>query len=67
MAKAGIVENHTLVGQGILNLDGGEIILKEVAGVGDVNLGDLLTAFDGQEVKISVAKRNEMTRDEEEE
>lgn len=66
MAKSGIVENHTLVAQGTLKVENGEIYLTEVMGVGDVKLADLLYAFDGQIVKVSVAKRDEMVKDEEE-
>ncbi len=67
MAKSGIVENHTLVAQGVLKVENGEIYLTEVMGVGDVKLADLLTLWDGQNVKISVAKRDEMTKGEDEE
>ena len=52
MAKSGIVENHTLVAQGAMKIENGEIYLTEVLGVGDVKLADLLYAFDGQNVKI---------------
>lgn len=67
MAKSGIVENHTLVAQGAMKIENGEIYLTEVLGVGDVKLADLLYAFDGQNVKISVAKRDEMVKNEDEE
>ncbi len=67
MAKSGIVENHTLVAQGVLKVVDGEIYLTEVMGVGDVKLADLLTVWDGQSVKISVAKRDEMVKSEDEE
>ncbi len=67
MAKSGIVENHTLVAQGVLKVENGEIYLTEVMGVGDVKLADLLALWDGQNVKISVAKRDEMTKGEDEE
>lgn len=66
MAKSGIVENHTLVAQGALKIEDGDIFLTEVMGVGDVKLADLLYAFDGQNVKISVAKKDEMIKSEEE-
>lgn len=67
MAKSGIVENHTLVAQGALKIEDGEISLTDVLGVGDVKLADLLYAFDGENVKISVAKRDEMIKNEDEE
>lgn len=67
MAKSGIVENHTLVAQGVLKIENGEIFVTDVLGVGDVKLADLLYAFDGESVKISVAKRDEMVKNEEEE
>lgn len=67
MAKSGIVENHTLVAQGVLKIGNGEIFVTDVLGVGDVKLADLLYAFDGESVKISVAKRDEMVKNEEEE
>lgn len=67
MAKSGIVENHTLVAQGVLKVENGEIYLTEVMGVGDVKLADLLELWDGQNVKISIAKRDEMTKSEDEE
>ena len=47
--------------------ENGEIHLEDVLGVGEVNLADLLAAFDEETVKISVAKKDEMIRNEEEE
>lgn len=66
MAKSGIVENHTLVAQGKMKIENGEIHLEDVLGVGEVNLADLLAAFDEETVKISVAKRDEMVKSEKE-
>lgn len=66
MAKSGIVENHSLVAQGKMKIEDGEIYLTEVLGVGDVKLADLLYAFDEENVKISVAKKDEMIKSEEE-
>lgn len=67
MAKSGIVENHTLVAQGKMRIENGEIHLEDVLGVGEVNLAELLSAFDEETVKITVAKRDEMVKNEEEE
>lgn len=66
MAKSGVVENHTLTVQGKMKVDGGEVILEEVLGVGTIALVDLLTGFNGDNVKISVAKREEVVKEEEE-
>ena len=67
MAKSGIVENHTLVAQGIMDIKDGVPYLTEVLGVGEVRLIDLLSNFDGEMVKITVAKRNALVKDGEEE
>ena len=66
MAKSGVVENHTLVAQGVLKIDNGDIYLTEVMGVGDIKLDQLLWAFNEESVKISVAKKTEMASSEEE-
>lgn len=68
MAKAGIVENHTLQVIGKMEVKNNEIHLTEVEGTeGELNLASLVTSFDECYVTIAVKKRNEITQNNEDE
>lgn len=55
MAKSKIVEKHNLAAEGVLNITGDKIVI-EVEDLGSRNLATMLKSFDGQLVKIAVAK-----------
>ena len=55
MAKSKIVEKHNLSVEGVLNISGDKIVL-DVEDVGSRNLATMMKSFDGQLVKIAVAK-----------
>lgn len=55
MAKSKIVEKHNLAAEGVLNISGDKIVL-EVEDLGSRNLATMLKGFDGQLVKIAIAK-----------
>lgn len=53
MTKSAIIKNFSLTAEGILNLDDNEIYL-EVEDGESVNFCDLLSNFDGLQIKLSV-------------
>jgi hypothetical protein len=55
MAKSKITEKHNLTAEGVLNITGDKIVL-EVEDLGSRNLAAMLKNFDGELVKIAVAK-----------
>lgn len=55
MAKSKIVEKHNLSVEGVLNIQDDKIVL-EIEDLGNRNLATMLKSFDGQLVKIAVAK-----------
>ncbi len=55
MAKSKIVEKHNLSVEGVLNIKDDKIVI-EVEDLGSRNLAAMLESFDGQLVKIAVAK-----------
>ena len=65
MAKSGVIESHNLTAQGVLKLEGDEIYLTEIDGVGDVSLADLLFSFRDTDVKITVVRKTQYEKSEE--
>ena len=55
MAKSKIVGKHNLSVEGVLNIQDDKIVL-EIEDLGNRNLATMLKSFDGQLVKIAVAK-----------
>lgn len=51
-----VVEQHTLVAEGILDLESGSIEIEEV---GALTLQELLVNFEGKTVKLSVQTKTE--------
>lgn len=58
MAKASIVEKHSLTIQGIVTIKDGQVIL-DVEDLGGRDLAKMLESFKGDLVKITVNKQNE--------
>lgn len=63
MAKANIVEKHSLTVQGIVTIREGKIIL-DVEDLGGRDLAKMLESFKGDLVKITVNKQNESLEEE---
>lgn len=62
MAKAKIVEKHSMSIEGIVDIDETNgVISLEIEDVGTKNLADLLTKFNGENVKISISLSSEIT------
>ena len=55
MAKAKITEKHNLAIEGVVNIQGDKIVL-EVEDLGSRNLAVMMKSFDGELVKIAIAK-----------
>lgn len=55
MAKSKIQEKHNLSVEGVLNITDDKIII-EVEDLGSRNLATMMKSFDGQLVKIAIAK-----------
>jgi hypothetical protein len=58
MAKAPITESHSKVLSGILNVDG---MTMEFDEIGVKPLKELLEKFDGENVKITISLKNEVS------
>lgn len=58
MAKANIVEKHSLTIQGIVVIRDGKVLL-DVEDVGGRDLAKMMEGFKGDLVKISITKQNE--------
>jgi len=61
MAKAKINESHTLSAEGFLNITGDKIMI-EAEDVGEKNLADLLIKFNGELVKFSIKKNDDIVK-----
>ena len=55
MAKSKIVEKHNLSVEGVLDIQDDKIVI-EVEDVGSRNLAAMMKSFDGELVKIAIAK-----------
>lgn len=55
MAKSKITEKHNLSVEGVVSIIGDKIVL-EVEDIGSRNLAAMMKSFDGQLVKIAIAK-----------
>ena len=58
MAKANIVEKHSLSIQGVVDIRDGKVLL-DVEDVGGRDLTKMMETFKGDLVKISITKQNE--------
>lgn len=55
MAKSKITEKHNLAIEGVVNITGDKIVI-EVEDLGSRNLATMMKSFDGELVKIAIAK-----------
>lgn len=63
MAKANIVEKHSLAVTGVIVIREGKVLL-DVEDLGGRDLAKMLESFKGDLVKITVAKQNESLEEE---
>nr|DAG70189.1 MAG TPA: YonK protein [Caudoviricetes sp.] len=63
MAKANIVEKHSLTVQGVVIIRDGKVLL-DVEDIGGRDFAKMMDSFKGDLVKISVTKQNESLEEE---
>ena len=62
MAKSKITEKHSKSIEGIIDIDDTNFVISlDIEDIGIKNLADLLIKFNGENVKISVARKDDIT------